>query len=110
VALIDIWTTSRSQIEQKHVQQVIAIAGNGHLTDGGSASCEFRAFLRQVPTEILSRYASDCLTTPFPDSGLALQDVANEIGHRLGFIVEPGRYRGIAGEIGLGADRSDRSI
>lgn len=31
---------------------------------------------------------------------MALQDVVNEIAHRLGFEVEPGRYRGAKGEIG----------
>jgi hypothetical protein len=38
---------------------------------------------------------------PFPDSGLALQDVVNEIGSRLGAEVTPGRYRGTPKHVGF---------
>jgi len=34
------------------------------------------------------------------NSGLALQDIVNEVGERLGFEVEPGYYRGSANRIG----------
>ncbi len=37
----------------------------------------------------------------FADSGLALQDVVNQIGKRLGYSVTNGRYRGVVGDIGF---------
>ena len=35
--LIDLWKNSRSQLEGKNVQQLVAIAGAGKLLDGGDA-------------------------------------------------------------------------
>src|SRR5450759_1509910 len=101
MALTELWNTSPDQLRDKHVQQVIAFAGSGKLLDDGEASAEFRDFLSVIPSASLSRYADDCLKTAFEDSGLALQDSVNEIGRRLGFTVEHGRYRGIAGGIGF---------
>ncbi len=100
MALVDIWTTSRNQIEDKSVAQIVAFAGDGRLRDGGDASREFREFLAVVPTERLARYADQCLTDRFEDSGLVLQDIVNEVGRRLGFDVTHGRYRGSAGHVG----------
>ena len=101
MALIDLWKTSRSQLEDKNVQQVITFAGDGRLVDNGSASLEFRAFLQEVPTELLGHYAVECLATAFPNSGLALQDVVNEVGSRLGFKIVRGRYRGVSNQNGF---------
>jgi len=101
MGLTDLWQTSRGMVEGKHVAQVIAFAGEGRLRDQGSASDEFRAFLGQVSTSMLARYAEECLADRFADSGLALQDVVNEVGRRLGFAVRDGRYRGVPNEIGF---------
>jgi hypothetical protein len=101
MALTELWKTAHKEIQDKHVQQVIGFAGDGKLRDGGAASKEFRDFLALVPSTFLSRYANDCLTDKFDNSGLALQDVINEVGTRLGFRVEQGRYRGTQGEIGF---------
>jgi hypothetical protein len=73
------------------VNQIIGIAAGGKLLDGRSASEEFRAFLSQIPSALNVRYAEECLTAPFPDSGLALQDLVNQVGKRLGFEVVDGR-------------------
>jgi hypothetical protein len=100
MALLDLWMNAREQVGDKHVQQLIAFAGDGKLLDGGPGSSEFRAFLSHIPTELLKRYASECLFDAFPNSGFALQDIVNEVGVRLGASVEPGRYRGTAGRIG----------
>jgi hypothetical protein len=100
MALLDLWTKDRTQLEGKSVQQVITFAGDGRLKDANATSTEFRAFLAHTPPELLERYGTDCLTTKFDDSGYALQDVVNEIGRRLGFKVEDGRYRGVQGQIG----------
>lgn len=101
MALIDLWRDSRAQISNKHVQQIVAFAGDGKLADGNLSSSEFRAFLAQLPSEMLVRYASQCLVDSFPNSGLVLQDTVNEVGARLGFRVTPGRYRGLAGQLGF---------
>src|SRR3990170_7534933 len=100
MALKDIWINSPEQRKDKLVSQVIAFAGTGKLRDGGDASSEFREFLSLVPSTLLSRYVEECLTK-FDDSGLALQDVVNEIGRRLGFEVDSGVYRGSAGKTGF---------
>jgi len=101
MALTELWKTAQKEICEKHIQQVIGFAGDGKLRDGGSASKEFREFLALVPSSSLSRYASECLNDKFDNGGFALQDVINEVGKRLGFRVEQGRYRGTAGEIGF---------
>jgi hypothetical protein len=98
--LLDLWKGSRSQLEGKHVKQIIAIAGSGQLLDAGDASREFREFLASIPSSLLSRYSGECLADKFEASGLALQDVVNQIGRRLGFHVEDGRYRGSSGQSG----------
>jgi hypothetical protein len=101
MALVDLWTSSQDQLRQKHVQQIIAFAGDGKLLDGSEASKEFRDFLAQVPSGLLVRYADECLSDSFTDSGYALQDIVNEVGRRLGFMVTDGRYRGTAAHIGF---------
>ena len=100
MSLYDIWKESPSQIRDKRVDQIIGFAGDGKLGDKNTAPAEFRAFLERIPTETLARYAEECLTQGFKQSGLALQDIVNEMAHRLGFNVEPGRYRGTKNEIG----------
>jgi len=100
MSLLEIWKRSPEQLRDKRVQQLIAISGDGKLSDGGVGSSEFRAFLTQVSSDDLNRYSEDCLTAPFQDSGFALQDIVNELGSRLGATVTPGRYRGAAGQIG----------
>jgi hypothetical protein len=100
MSLLDLWLKSKTQLEDKQVQQIIAIAGSGKLLDGSETSAEFRDFLSHVPSNVLSRYAEDCFVSKFQDGGLALQDIVNQVGQRLGFHVEYGRYRGVAGQSG----------
>lgn len=101
MSLRDLWVTASDQIRQKHVQQIIAFAGDGKLLDGGTSSAEFRAFLSLVPSELLRRYAVECIAESFANSGHAFQDLVNEVGRRLGFVVMPGRYRGVSGQNGF---------
>src|SRR5438874_4507555 len=101
MSLPDLWITAPDQLRDKHVQQIISFAGEGKLLDGATASTEFRALLAHVPSQFLRRYATDCLSEAFTSCGLALQDIVNEVGHRLGFEVTPGRYRGVSGQIGF---------
>lgn len=101
MSLLELWKSSPGQIEDKHVQQLIAFSGDGHLLDGNTASREFREFLSNVSSALLLRYTDDCLTGRFDGSGFALQDIVNEIGTRLGFSIASGRYRGTTGAIGF---------
>ncbi len=99
--LLDLWNKTPDQLKDKQVQQLIAFAGAGKLVDDSDCSEEFRAFLASVPSGNLNNYAHQCLTQSFSDSGLAIQDVMNEIGSRLGAEVTPGRYRGTSKHVGF---------
>ena len=113
MALIDLWQNDRAQLAEKHIQQVIAFAGDGKLSDDSAGSLELRAFLRNVPSDLLATYVGQCLQDSFQNSGFALQDLVNEIGRRLDFTVTPGRYRGSSahlGHDGIWADGNRHSI
>ena len=99
--LTDLWLKNPKQIEDKHVQQIIAFSGEGQLKDGSKTSAEFRYFLAHIPSDFISKYAEQCLNDKFNESGLALQDIVNQIGNRLGFATMDGRYRGSSKEIGF---------
>jgi hypothetical protein len=101
MALLDLWSKSPDQLQDKQVQQLIAFAGAGKLVDESECAAEFRAFLASVPSQNLRAYADQCLSHAFSDSGLALQDVINEAGARLGAEVTPGRYRGTSKHVGF---------
>jgi hypothetical protein len=99
--LVDIWKSTPNQIQNKSIQQLLVFAGDGRLRDGNETSKEFREFLAHIPSDLLSKYASQCLSSSFQESGLALQDIVNQAGKRLGFNVKDGRYRGTVGEVGF---------
>src|SRR5947209_12570799 len=101
MSLTDIWLSSREQLTDKLVKQIISFAGAGQLRDGSEASEEFRSYLARVPSAFLARYADECLKESFDGSGFALQDVINQVGRRLGFNVTYGRYRGTQAHIGF---------
>lgn len=101
MSLTELWINSRQQLEGKTIQQIIAFAGDGQLRDRNAASEEFRSFLSHVPSSLLSDYVTQCLEDGFSGSGLALQDLINQLGRRLGFTVTDGRYRGASGQIGM---------
>lgn len=100
MSLVSLWQSAPDQFKHKHVQQVISFAGDGKLKDGNDTSNEFRSFIDLITSSDLSRYAFDCLESKFDNSGLALQDIVNQAGRRLGFQVHDGRYRGAKGQIG----------
>jgi hypothetical protein len=113
MALVDLWKTNADELRKKSIQQLLAVAGDGRLRDDNETSQEFRKFLRHVPSDLLVQYANQCLTTGFPQSGLVLQDLVNEMGRRLGFKVEEGRYQGtgtVVGFDGLWRSEDDRTI
>ena len=86
-------------LKGKSIEQILFFAGK--LKDGENPSEQFREFLTYSSSSDLENYSDFCLTNPFTDSGLALQDTINEVGRRLGFNVTNGRYRGRKGENGF---------
>ncbi|MHB8752593.1 MAG: hypothetical protein ACYDBJ_25790 [Aggregatilineales bacterium] len=90
-------------LEPKDVLQVVTFFGNGKLLDGNETSVDFRNFLSCVSSESLQRYAQECLDSPSKEKalvGFAFQDVVNQIGRRLSFLVGDGRYKGTTKDIG----------
>jgi hypothetical protein len=88
-------------ISDKRIKQIVGILGDGRLVDGGETSREFREFLGNVrDSSYLSRYVKECLEDSFENNGLVLQDLINEVGNRLGFKVEHGRYQGTKKDLG----------
>ncbi len=98
--LIEIWRDQPTFVEAKSFRQVIQLAGDGRLRDGNITSQELRDWLAAIPLERLRGCVEECLAESFEDGPFALQDAANEVGTRLGFVVSRGRYRGVKGEIG----------
>ena len=101
--LISLHKDSPQTIEGANIQQIVSWAGDGKLKDDSEAQGELRQYLALVESEKLELYVLQCLESDgdFKDSGFVLQDVVNEIGRRLGFKVENGRYRGKSGENGF---------
>lgn len=100
-SLLHLWRTNEALLEGKSFRQVIQFSGEGSLRDGNDTSDEVRSLLAAVDLARLVGFADECLTASFTDSGFALQDIANQIGVRLGFKVEFGRYRGTRNEVGF---------
>lgn len=100
ITLLDLWRNQPQFLEGKSFRQTIQLAGDGRLRDGSVSSIELRDWLGAIPLKHLRACVDECLSSSFEDSPLALQDVANELGVRLGFAVARGRYRGVKGETG----------
>jgi hypothetical protein len=99
-SITEVWKRNKRAFESKKLSQILGFAGDGKLKDGNSTSKELREFLGKVPSNLLKNFINDCLSTKFEESGYALQDIINQVGIRLGFIVEQGLYRGKPKEIG----------
>ncbi len=100
MALLSIWANSPDDVLSLSIRQIVAMAGDGRLLDNSECSHELRTFLSQVPSEKLAEYADFCLTSGFDKSGETLQDIVNELGRRLDYIVTNGRYQGVSNAVG----------
>ena len=98
--LLDLWSSNPKIIGQFTIEQIVKSAGSGNLQDGSGCAQELRAYLLQVSTEQLAKYIDSCLTSSFPNSGRALQDIVNELGRRLDYQVTNGRYQGVVNAVG----------
>lgn len=101
MSLIQLSKASPESFEDYLARQIVAFAGDGHLKDSSECSEQLRTYLKASSRNRLERYAQECLEQPFTDSGFVLQDIVNELGRRLEFEVENGRYRGISNAIGF---------
>jgi hypothetical protein len=101
MSLIELSKGNAQSFEGYLARQIVAFAGDGHLRDKSECAAQLRAYLRTVSADRLERYAKECLEQSFTDSGFFLQDVVNELGRRLEFEVENGRYRGTSNAIGF---------
>jgi hypothetical protein len=99
--LIDLWKSNPSAVDQFTIEQVVAAAGNGELKDKSKCSEELREFLTQISTGKIDDFVEHCLTKSFTRSGMVLQELVNELGRRLDFIVENGRYQGASNIVGF---------
>lgn len=98
--LIDFWKSTPATVKQMTVEQIVAMAGDGKLTDNSLTSTELRSYFSQIPSNVIYQYIDHCLTYSFTNSGFVLQDLVNELGRRLDFNVENGIYRGKVSAIG----------
>lgn len=100
--LTEIWNATPKTILGMLLPAVVNIATNGEsLKDGSLGAEEFRQYLTEVEADKLAEYATFCVENSFTDSGQVLQDIVNEIGRRLGFQAQNGRYRGVRNDIGF---------
>lgn len=98
--LLEIWKATKDSVLMMNLETIVKMAGDGQLKDGSETSTELRQFLTEVDSKKLAEYATYCTDHAFTKSGQVLQDVVNEIGRRLGFTAENGRYQGIRSDIG----------
>jgi hypothetical protein len=104
--LLEILKATRNTVLSMDIETIVRMAGK-KLIDGGTASAEFRQFLAEVAEDKLGEFANYCLDNSFVDSGQVLQDIVNEIGRRLSYTVQNGRYNGVRNEIGFDGIWSD---
>jgi hypothetical protein len=100
-SITELWLTSKETLELKTLAQILSFTGDGKLKDGNSTSKEFRELLGLIPSHLIKKFANACLIEKFDDGGLALQDIVNQIGTRLGFNTQHGLYRGKQNDIGF---------
>ena len=99
--LLALWKSNPSEINKFSIEQVVGTAGDGTLKDNSDCSIELRSFLSEVSSAKLRLYVNRCLTTVLNKGGSILQDLVNELGRRLEYKVENGRYQGISGAVGF---------
>lgn len=98
--LLSLWNSNPEAVAEFKIEQVVATAGDGNLKDGSLCAQELQSYLSQIPSEKLSSYVSQCLISKFDKGGMVLQDLVNELGRRLDYRVENGRYQGVVNAIG----------
>jgi hypothetical protein len=101
VSLVQLSAKSPELLYGYSINQIVAIAGNGALTDNSECSKELRQYLSELNAERLFKHIDYCLSNSFEKSGHVLQDLVNELGQRLDYEVQNGLYHGKHGQIGF---------
>ena len=99
--LISIFENAPESVAKFSIEQVVSTAGDGALKDDSTCSAELREYLGKVGTGEIARYVDHCLSVVFAKNGMVLQDLVNELGRRLDYVVTNGRYQGTQGKIGF---------
>jgi len=99
--LLAVLKTDPAQIDLLSIEQIVALCGNGKLTDNSDCSIDLREYLQLAKSENLRKYLQTCLLSAFERSGLVLQDIVNEFGRRLDYTVENGFYQGKHNAVGF---------
>lgn len=100
MSLVSLYEKHPDELSGYRVEQIVALAGEGRLRDGSECSTELRAFFRKIDLNRLDAFIHETLSEKFTDSGFVLQDLVNELGRRLSFDVQNGRYHGVANQPG----------
>jgi hypothetical protein len=98
--LLSLLKNEPAQVDALSVEQVLALCGNGKLTDGSDCARDFREYLQIATSSNLFKYLDTCLQGT-SDRGRALQDIVNELGRRLDYSVENGLFQGRTNAIGF---------
>jgi hypothetical protein len=93
--------STQVEIDQFSIKQVVALCGEGVLSDQSLCSQQIREYFQIAKSENLEKYLRTCLQDPFDLSGFVLQDIVNEFGRRLDYSVDNGLYRGKKNKIGF---------
>jgi hypothetical protein len=99
--LLAFFASNPDAVAQLTIEQIVVNAGDGVLKDQSVCSQELRSYLGQISTAIIGSYINHCLETSFAKGGMVLQDLINELGRRLDYDVENGRYQGVTNAIGF---------
>jgi hypothetical protein len=99
--LLAFWESNPEEVGKASIEQIVAMAGDGNLKDGGPCSEELRKYLTEVDSPKLETYIEHCLESSFVKSGFVFQDLVNELGRRLDYKVSNGRYQGTVNDIGF---------
>jgi len=113
VALLTLLKNDSAAVDKLEIRQILALCGNGKLSDGSDCSKELREYLQIAKSENLFAYTDSCLSETFEKCGQVLQDIVNELGRRLDYTVENGLYQGkinASGNDGLWLDGDGHAI
>src|SRR5581483_10807784 len=99
--LLTLLKNDPAQVDSLSVEQIVALCGNGKLSDNSECSRDLREYLQIAKSENLQKYLQTCLQSSFDRSGFVLQDIVNEFGKRLDYTVENGLYQGKSNAVGF---------
>jgi hypothetical protein len=99
--LLDLWKSNPETVVKFTIEQMVTLAGDGELRDDSVCSTELRAVLAELKSQRLFDHIETCLSRGFQKSGVALQDLVNELGRRLDYHVDNGLYAGRTNQIGF---------